>query len=109
MARDFGLEDLLNEDLVSEPGLTGKPMFGGWAWLIHGNLMSCARHDGMLARVGIEQADTLVALPGIVPMYSGTRRMRGWVRADPELWGDDERRRSLLRKALDFTRALPAK
>ncbi len=109
MARDSGLEDLLTEDLGPEPGLSGKSMFGGWAWLLHGNLFCCARHDGMLARVGIEQAEMLIAQPGIAPMYSGTRRMRGWVRASPELWGEDARRRALLDAALAFTRALPAK
>ena len=109
MARDHGLEDLLIQDLGSEPGLAGKPMFGGWAWLINGNLLCCARHDGMLARVGVEPAAGLIAQPRLAPMYSGERLMRGWVRADAEFWGDDPRRRALLKAALTFTRTLPAK
>ena len=27
-------------------------MFGGWAWLLRGNLVCGAREDGLLARLG---------------------------------------------------------
>ncbi len=36
MARDRGLEELLNESLEAAAGLTEKAMFGGWAWLVNG-------------------------------------------------------------------------
>jgi hypothetical protein len=39
MARDEGLETLLNEDLAAVPGLAQKAMVGGWAWLVNGNLL----------------------------------------------------------------------
>jgi len=52
MARDAGLEDLIRNDLPSGLGLTEKAMFGGWAWLLDGNLALGARSDGMLARLG---------------------------------------------------------
>ena len=39
MARDKGLEELLNENLAGMPGLTQKAMFGGMAWLVNGNLL----------------------------------------------------------------------
>ena len=32
--------------------ITEKAMFGGWAWLLNGNLLCGARHDGMLVRLG---------------------------------------------------------
>lgn len=52
MARDEGLEELLRDDLRAEPGLTETAMFGGWAWLLNGNLLCGARDDGILARLG---------------------------------------------------------
>ena len=109
MAREKDLEALLGEDLGSEPGLTGKAMFGGWAWLLSGNLLCCARHDGLLARLGPERAATAVDQSGIEPMYSGKRLMRGWVRAGAQVWSEDARRHALLDAALAFTRTLPAK
>lgn len=109
MARDEGLEDLLREDLGAQRGLTEKPMFGGLAWLLHGNLLCGASDRGMLARLGKDQEAWALAMPDIVPMLSGGRRMRGWVRAGPDAFGDDALRRRLLDAALAFVRSLPAK
>ncbi|EQD26542.1 hypothetical protein B1B_19545, partial [mine drainage metagenome] len=52
MARDRFLEELVNDELRSEPGVTDKAMFGGWAWLLNGKLLCGARDDGMLVRLG---------------------------------------------------------
>jgi hypothetical protein len=103
------LEELLNEDLASVVGLTEKPMFGGWAWLLRGNLLCGARQDGMLARVGKANENWALAQPGVAPMISRGRPMGGWVRAGPEAYGDDALRRKLLKAALDFTASLPSK
>ena len=51
MARDKGLEELLADELRPESGVTEKAMFGGWAWLVNGNLLCGARDDGMLVRL----------------------------------------------------------
>jgi hypothetical protein len=39
MARDKGLEELVNDSLAAVPRLTTKAMFGGLAWLVNGNLL----------------------------------------------------------------------
>src|SRR5215510_4315828 len=109
MARDAGLEELLQEALGNRPGLAGKAMFGGWAWLLNGNLLCGARHDGMLARIGKMNESWALEMPGVVPMISRGRRMNGWVRAGPDAYGDDALRRKLLDAALKFTRSLPKK
>jgi hypothetical protein len=109
MTRDKGLEELLREDLGEEAGLSEKAMFGGWAWLLHGNLLCGAREDGMLVRLGKENDDWALALPHIVPMISRGRRMSGWVRLAPEAYGDDILRRKILNAALAFVRTLPSK
>jgi hypothetical protein len=109
MARDAGLEELLREDLADERGLAEKPMFGGIAWLLHGNLLCGARDDGMLARLGKGNDAWALALPDIIPMISRGRPMPGWVRAGPAAFGDDALRRKLLAAALGFVRSLPRK
>jgi hypothetical protein len=108
MARDSGLEELIRVDLPPD-GYTEKAMFGGWAWLLHGNLVCGARQDGMLARLGKNRDGWALALPGIAPMISAGRTMSGWVRAAPEAYGDDALRRRLLEAAAAFVRTLPAK
>jgi hypothetical protein len=109
MARDEGLEELLREDLEEVRGLTEKTMFGGRAWLLHGNLLCGAREDGMLARLGKDKDGWALALPEIAPMISRGRPMPGWVRAGPGAFGDDALRGKLLDAALAFVRSLPAK
>ena len=108
LARDEGLEELLREDLKAESGLSEKAMFGGWAWLLNGNLLCGARDDGMLARLGKNKDGWALDTPDIVPMISRGRRMQGWVRAGPAAFGDDAMRRKLLGAALAFVRSLPA-
>lgn len=109
MARDTGLEELVRQDLGERAGLSEKPMFGGLAFLLNGNLLCGAREDGMLVRLGKGNDDWALALPGIVQMVMGERRMHGWVRAGAEAYGDDALRQRLLDTALAFVEALPPK
>jgi len=109
MARDKGLEALLNESLDSVPRLTQKAMFGGWAWLVNGNLLCAARTDSMLVRLGKENETWAVEIAGIVPMMMRGRQIHGWVRAAPEVYGNDALRQRLVNAALEFNRTLPKK
>jgi hypothetical protein len=109
MARDHGLEDLLNDTLGPLPGLTQKAMFGGWAWLVHGKLLCAARKDSMLVRLGKDNDAWALKISGIALAVMGGRRMQGWVRVSPEAYVDDALRDRLLRAALAFVRTLPEK
>lgn len=109
MARDNGLEELLNDELREVSRVTSTPMFGGWAWLVDGHLLCCARHDGMLVRLGKGNDAWALRVSGITPMLSGSRRMQGWVRADARAYGDDVLRRRLLTAARQFVGSLPQK
>jgi len=109
MARDKGLEELIEDELRSIPNITSKAMFGGWAWLIGGNLFCGARDDGMLLRLGKGHDDWALQVSGTEPMISRGKRMQGWVRADARTYGDDRMRSKLLAAALEFARTLPRK
>jgi TfoX N-terminal domain len=109
MARDKGLEALLNDSLATRPGLTQKAMFGGWAWLLHGNLLCAARSDGLLVRLGRENEAWALEIPGVVPMIMRGRPMPGWLRAAPAVYVNDTLRQRLVEAALEFNRSLPKK
>ena len=108
MARDAGLEELVRSDLPRE-SFTEKAMFGGWAWLLEGNLVCGAREGSLLVRLGKGGDGWALALPDIAPMISQGRELSGWVRAGPEAYGDDGLRRRLLQAAVKFVRSLPGK
>lgn len=109
MSRDMGLEELIHEELQNVVGITEKAMFGGWAWLLHGNLLCGARADGMLARLGKGRDGWALQVAGVMPMVSRGKGMAGWVRADGNACGNDHLRRKLVEAALEFVRSLPPK
>ena len=109
MARDKGLEELLNNDLAGNPGLTEKAMFGGWAWLLNGNLLCGSRTGSMLVRLGKGRDVWALKISGVAPMTIRNRQMHGWIRVAPKVYGDDALRRKLVKEALDFNRSLPPK
>jgi hypothetical protein len=109
MARDEGLEQIIFDDLGTIPGITDKAMFGGWAWLLWGNLLCGGRDDGMLLRLGKGNDGWALLVPGIEPMVSRGKRMAGWVRADSRAYGNDQMRGKLLAAALQLVASLPRK
>ena len=109
MARDLGLEELLQSDLAGVRGLTQKPMFGGLAWLLHGNLLCGARQGSLLIRLGKGRDAWALKVPGVELMVMGERKMHGWVRANPKAYGNDSLRAKLIAAALEFSRTLPRK
>jgi len=109
MSRDLGLEELIRQELGERPGLSEKPMFGGLAFLLDGNLLCGARNDGMLVRLGKGNDGWALALAGIELMVMGDRPMNGWVRAGAKAYGDDALRKRLLDAALAYVLSLPPK
>jgi TfoX N-terminal domain len=109
MPRDPGLEELVKSSLGNTRGLSEKAMFGGWAWLLHGNLLCGARRGSLLLRVGKDNEAWANEIPGVATAIMGGRRMSGWVRATPEAYGNDTLRQKLIDAALHFTGSLPKK
>jgi TfoX N-terminal domain len=103
MARDAGLEELVQATLGALPGLSGKAMFGGWAFLLHGNLLCACGKGGLMMRVGAENEGWALAISGVAPVVMRGRRMTGYVRAATEAYVDDGVRQRLLDAAVAFT------
>ncbi len=109
MPRDPGLEELVHCALGDLPGLSEKSMFGGWAFLLHGNLVCGARHGSLMLRVGPANEGWALTIPGVDPVSMRGRRMRGYVRASPQAYSLDDNRQRLLDAAIAFTLSLPKK
>ena len=106
--RDRDLDQTLRADLAALR-VTETLMFGGLAFLLHGNLLCCASHEGLLARLGPGNDAWALALPGAGPLQSGTRPMKGWVRIPPALATDPDTRQRVLAAATAFASSLPPK
>jgi len=72
--------------LVSEqPGITEQRMFGGLAFLIHGNMAVAASGEGgLLLRVPPEQTGELAGRPHARRFEMRGREMDGWLRVDAD-------------------------
>jgi hypothetical protein len=106
--RDPGLEELIEDELGDEPGLSQKKMFGGIAWMHWGNLLCGASDRGLMLRLGKGNDAWALELDGVTQMVS-SQPMQGWIHANEDVYGDDELRRKLFAAALDFVRTLPPK
>ena len=109
MARDPGLEEMIEGDLAGVRGLSQKAMFGGLAWLLHGNLLCAARENSLLVRVGKGNDSWALRLPGVELRVMNGRPMSGWVRARAAFYASDTQRGPLMQAALEFVRTLPKK
>jgi hypothetical protein len=109
MPRDAHLEGLIHDALANVAGVSEKPMFGGWAFLLHGNLLCGARQGSLMLRVGPDNEDWALALSGVEPVMMRGRRMRGYIRATTTACLQDEGRERLMKAAVAFTLSLPKK
>jgi len=110
MARDKGLEALLNDALAGRPEITQKAMFGGLAWLWKGHLLCAARKNGgMLVRLGKGNDAWALKIDGVKPMIMHGRQLSGWVSASPDVYANDAMREKLLAAAMEFVKSLPEK
>lgn len=90
-------------------GLSGKKMFGGFAYLLHGNLCCGVRDDYLILRVGPDAYQQFLQSPHMHEFAPTGRVMRGWVVVEHGGFeGEDELRR-LISQAVDFTLSLPPK
>lgn len=109
MARDKKLEELIDRELGAIPGMKTKAMFGGWAWLLNGNLLCCAHDDGLLVRLGKGNDAWALQTKGIAPMLSRGRPMQGWVQVTQQTSADVKIRHKLITSALSFVMGLDPK
>jgi TfoX/Sxy family transcriptional regulator of competence genes len=110
MAYDEALAERIRELVAGERGVTEKKMFGGLAFLIHGNMaVAASGQGGILVRVDPEESDKLVRTTKAVPMVMRGREMNGWLRIAAE---DVRERRQLARwveRGVGYAETLPKK
>jgi hypothetical protein len=92
VAFDQVLAQRIGDRLTGVPGVTSKQMFGRFVFLIDGHLtVGVTGADLMVrvGRVGRDDAEAVLARPGVRPSDMGGRRMAGWVVVDRSGPADD--------------------
>ena len=109
MAYNQDLANRVLRVLWDEAALEQKPMFGGMAFMLRGNLACCVLADDLIVRVPKDEYADALRRPHVREMdYSG-RPMRGWVMVGPDATGDDAALAGWARYGASTALALPPK
>jgi TfoX/Sxy family transcriptional regulator of competence genes len=110
MAYDEELAHRLRELLAEEEGISETKMFGGLAFLVHGNMaVSASRNGGLLVRIPPGEAEAVLARPHVARMQMGGRTMDGWITVAPEGLRTKRQLAPWVKRALIFAKTFPPK
>jgi hypothetical protein len=109
MAFNENLAGRIRSALGDQAGLTEKKMFGGIAFMLHGNMVCGVTRDDLMVRVGPQRHDEALARPHARPMDFTGRAMKGMVFVGRDGYAADGDLRSWIDLALSHAGSLPAK
>ncbi len=110
MAYDEDLANRLRELLADEAGITEKKMFGGLAFLLHGNMsVSASRNGGLLVRIDPATTEAALARSHVALTEMGGRTMDGWITVAPEGLKTKRQLAGWVNRGLAFARTLTPK
>lgn len=109
MAYDEGLAQRLRETYTALDNVVEKKMFGGIAFMVSGHMSCGVSNDHLMARIGPQQYEKALGMPGARPMDFTGRPMKGFVFVDPEGLESDQDLTGWVNMSLTFVRSLPPK
>lgn len=101
--------EIMRKSLADLDGITEKKMFGGFCFMLNGNMLCGVHEDGGMARVGKESEALALAIDGVEPLSFTGRRMGGMVEFDEQALAKKNTRDAVLALAREFVGGLPAK
>jgi TfoX/Sxy family transcriptional regulator of competence genes len=110
MAYDEHFANRVRELLAGEKGVTEKAMFGGLAFLLHGNIAVGLSGGGeLMVRVGPDATDQALSRPHTRLFDMTGRPMNGWILVAPEGVKTKRQLDAWVKRGTGFARTLPAK
>ena len=70
MPHDRHLADRMRAALARHPGISERAMFGGFCWMLNGNMLCGVEVGRFMFRVGKELETRALAKPGAKPIVS---------------------------------------
>ena len=110
MAYDEQVAQRIRDLVVGDLDVTEKKMFGGLAFLVHGNMaVSASGQGGLLARIDPADTEAALARPHAALMEMGKRSMAGWIRVAPEGVRTKRELTSWVKRSVAYAKTLPPK
>lgn len=109
MPHDADLADRVRRRLARRPGVVEKAMFGGVAFLLHGNMSVGIHRDALIVRTSPVRAAEALQQPGVRVFDITGRPMKGWLMVGPEALETDDELARWVAEGLAFATTLPPK
>jgi TfoX/Sxy family transcriptional regulator of competence genes len=110
MPVDQDFANRIREELADVDGITEKAMFGGLAFLLHGNMAVGIMSTGdLMVRVGPDGTDEALAKPHTRLFEMRGRSMTGWVIVDVDAVETKRQLGPWVKRGVAFASSLPPK
>ena len=110
MAYDEDLAERVRDELIGEPDVTERTMFGGLGFMV-GSRMAVAAGSGgdLMVRADPADAEQWIVGTGVRPMQMRGKPVRGWLLVDAETLADDAALGTWVGRGVTYARSLPPK
>src|ERR1700756_4743543 len=102
MAFDENLAARIRDAVARKRGVEEKKMFGGFGFLLHGNMLVGVWKDSLIVRLGPEEGEAALLEPHVRAFDITGRPMRNWVAVEPEGVEDDDQLKAWIERAVKF-------
>ena len=109
MAFSESLAGRIREELARKKNVEEKKMFGCICFFLNGNALAGVWKDGLIARLGPDEAEVALREPHVRAFDITGRPMRKWVAVEAQGVRSDEQLKDWIQKAVKFVGKLPAK
>jgi len=109
MAYDEAVAERVRSALGKNPDIVEKKMFGGLAFMLHGNMCCGVIGDRLMLRVGPKGYETALSRPHARAMDFTGKPMKGLVYVEPAGFASVADLEVWIGRAMAFARSLPAK
>ena len=109
MAYDSELADRVQQLHGNWAALRAKRMFGGIAYLLHGNMAFAVLGEALMVRCGPQRYAQCLAQEGVREFDLTGKVMKGWVLVSVDLLENECELRAWTGIGLDYAASLPAK
>jgi TfoX/Sxy family transcriptional regulator of competence genes len=99
----------IRQTLARQGGIVEKKMFGGVAFLMHGNMCVGVWQDMLIARLGPQRANQALLTAHVKAFDVTGRPMTGWVMVEPEGIDLDDELHAWINDSIGFVATLPRK
>ena len=109
MAVDEGFANRVRQVLATADGVSDKRMFGGLAFLVHGNMSVGVHGSELIVRIDPAEMGDALRNPGVRIFDLSGRPMKGWVLVSASALERNEALVTWIGRGVSHARSLPKK